>query len=169
MSEVLPAVGSNDKELSALVETVRCQCQPAARGAIESLTKTPTDAAAFAAVLYSALALDERAYTAKVLPLLTKSIEKSDSLAAARAVASALLADRKQIDAEALAKAVTDGVAGEDLTVLLAMACRRVDGEAWSTYRSAAAELIGQQPLSGHVVVLLNRLGAAQFPSLAQR
>ena len=91
------------------------------------------------------------------------------ALAAARAIAKALLADRDEIDTRALSKVVSDGVAGEDLTLLLAMACRRSGGDAWDAFRGAARELLCEQPLDGNLIVLVNRLAAGQLPLVARR
>jgi Ca-activated chloride channel family protein len=168
-SEALPAIGMDEKELAALVQLARSACEPAARDALATLEKEPNNPEVFAAVLYSALAMKDREFTAKLRPLLTKPEGEDNGLAVARTIASALLTHREQIDTTALASVVSGSVTGEDLTVLLAMACRRTGGDIWNTFRGAAIELIGQQPLDGHVVVLINRLAAAQLPSVVQR
>jgi hypothetical protein len=53
---------------------------------------------------------------------------------------------------------VTKGIQGDDLVVLTALACRRAGGEAWTAFRAESQSLLGNQPLSGAVVVLVNRL-----------
>jgi hypothetical protein len=170
VKETLSALGANDnKELSALESLARKTCEPAASDALAALEKKPDDSDAFAAVLYAALATRDADYTAKALPLLTKSSGKDDALSAARTIAKALLADRKQIDRAALANVVTGGVAGDDLTVLLAMAAARAGGEPSSAFRAAARELVGGQPLDGNLVVLISRLAARQLPLVAER
>ena len=141
-------------------------CEPAVREAMAAVEKNRDDAEAFAALLYATLAMRDAEFTAKALPLLTKSTGKDDALAAARTIAKALLADRGEIDAAALSKVVSDGVAGEDLTVLLAMACRRAGGDSWAA-SAERRELIGEQPLDGNLVVLVNRLAAGQLPLVA--
>ena len=45
------------------------------------------------------------------------------------------------------------------MVVMTALACRRSGGDVWDAFRAAQSELIGKQPLDGHVVVLVNRLG----------
>ena len=54
---------------------------------------------------------------------------------------------------------------GEDAVLLSALACRRADGDAYNKFRSQSRRILGQQPLNGHVVVLVNRL-ATPFPSV---
>ncbi len=132
------------------------------------MEKKPDDAETFASVLYASLAMRDKAFTAKVLPLLITSSGKDDSLLTLRTIAKALL-DGEQTDTAALAKVVSDGVAGEDLTLLLAMACKRTSNEAWDTFRGASRELVGEQPLDGNLVVLVNRLAMGRLPLVANR
>jgi hypothetical protein len=165
VNEAHGALGQKNEELAALVESADRACQPAADEAVAALAKKPDDGEAFAAVLYSVLARRNDRSTAKVLPLVSKSSGENDPLATARTIAKALLADRQSIDSESLAQLAGNGVAGADLTVLLAMACKRAGGEAWDAYRAAADELIGGQPLDGSVVMLVNRLAGASLPT----
>jgi hypothetical protein len=174
VSEALPAIGENEhnSELTALAKLAREACSPAADealSAIDKVEKNGNDTEAFPALLYATLAIRDAKFTAKALPLLTRSAGKDDALAAAKTIAKALLADRGQIDSAALSKVVSDGVAGEDLTLLLAVACRRASGDAWAAFRGASRELLGEQPLDGHLVVLINRLAAGQLPLVAQK
>jgi len=148
-------------ELGTLAKSVRSACTDAAGDAIAALEKSPTDADAFASVLYAALAMREDGeFTSKALPQLVTGPKDGPAaaLAAARTIAGALLADRSQVDQKALTPLVESGVAGEDMTVLLAMACQRCGGEVWDVFRAAAPELLGHQPLRGEIVVLINRL-----------
>jgi Ca-activated chloride channel family protein len=67
-----------------------------------------------------------------------------------------------------LIKLVRSGeVLGEDAVVLTALACRRVGGEAWSTFRAESTSMLGQQPLAGDVIVLVSELSAARLPLVA--
>jgi hypothetical protein len=169
VSEALAALGKGQGELASLAELAGRTCEPAAREALAALVKKSDDADAFSAVLYAALAIRDAEFMKKALPSLTKSAAKEEPLSAARTIAGALLADRGQIDSAALAKVIADGVAGDDLTLLLAMSCAREGGEKWDAFRAAARELIGEQPLDSNVVVLINRLSARQLPIVAQR
>jgi hypothetical protein len=58
---------------------------------------------------------------------------------------------------------VAKGVQGDDMVVLTALACRRAGGEAWEKFREEARTLLGDQPLSGSVVVLVNRLSRGEL------
>ncbi|HUS45826.1 MAG TPA: VWA domain-containing protein, partial [Phycisphaerae bacterium] len=148
------ALGAGD-----VPQAVRDAMNEAAKAALADLEKSPDDPAATFAVLYAALGVRDPSseFLAKARPLLTGG--KADSpLAAVRTVAKALLAEPKDVDAKALAEVVTKGVQGDDLVVLAALACRRAGGEAWTAFRAESQSLLGNQPLSGAVVVLVNRL-----------
>jgi hypothetical protein len=168
LNEALAAVGTEDEELSALAQSARRACESAVENAVQSLQKNQNDAGAFAAVLYSALAMRDEEFTKRVIPLLTKPMGDDTRLAAARTIAAALLTDSRQTHKSELTKTVENGVAGDDLTALLAFACKRTDREIWNAYRAAASDLIGEQQLDGNVVVLVNRLSAAAFPAVMQ-
>jgi Ca-activated chloride channel homolog len=164
VSETSRAVPQN-AELAGLAKLARSACGDAAGEAITTLEKSPTDSDAFASVLYAAMAMrDDEAYASKVLPQLIASHNDgaADTLAAARTIAGALLADRSKVDRAALRQLVESGVAGEDMTVLLAMACRRAGSDVWDAFRAAAPELLGHQALRGEIVVLINRLPQQQ-------
>ncbi len=59
-------------------------------------------------------------------------------------------------------------IRGEDLVVLTALAARKAGGEAWETFRIHQPELLGQQPLPGSVVVLVNRLASPRLSIFAR-
>ncbi|MGB2781115.1 MAG: VWA domain-containing protein, partial [Phycisphaerae bacterium] len=148
------ALGAGD-----VPQAVRDAMNESAKAALADLEKSPDDPAAYFAVLYAALGVRDPSseFLAKARPLLTGG--KADSpLADVRTVAKALLAEPKDVDAKALAEVVTKGVQGDDLVVLTALACRRAGGEAWTAFRAESQSLLGNQPLSGAVVVLVNRL-----------
>jgi hypothetical protein len=119
---------------------------------------------AFAGVLYAALSMrDDQQLVGKAVRLLTDSQPSDSPLAPARTVARILLASPKAADVEEILKMTESGVAGQDMTTMLAIACRRAGGEAWSTFRRHATDLLGNQPLAGSVLVLINRLNASQL------
>jgi hypothetical protein len=156
----------DETELNALAAAATALSRPAINTALTSLEKNPDDAAAFASVLYGALAFrNDAALRAKALPLLTTDKSADSPLASARVLAKSLLAGPQTVDRQALAALVDSDVAGEDMTVLVAFACRRAGNETWNTFRAASHEVLGEQPLSGDVVVLVNRLAGIQFPS----
>lgn len=73
-------------------------------------------------------------------------------------LANALLANSADVDQKALANTVRGELPGEDLVGPAAFACRQAGGAAWQTFRVEARRLLGNQPLAGDVVVLVNRL-----------
>jgi hypothetical protein len=168
-SEAAGAIDGGNAELAALVKTAGDVCEPAVRAATAALRKETSNRDAFSAVLYSALAMHDKAYTKEVFGLLTQSAAADDPLSPARTIAAGLLTDPGKLETPPLEKLVEGGVAGNDLTVLLAMACRRAGSDTWSAFRAASADLAGGQPLDGNVVVLLNRLSAAPFATTARR
>ena len=147
------------EESVAIPKAFRDGVQEAAKAALADLGKSPDDPAAYFAVLYTALGIRNASseFLAKAKPLLTES--KADSpLADVRTVAKALLAEPKDVDAKALAELVAKGVRGDDMVALTALACRRTGGETWTAFRAESRAILGDQPLSGAVVVLVNRL-----------
>jgi hypothetical protein len=147
------------EETIAIPKAFRDGVQEAAKAALADLEKSPDAPAAYFAVLYTALGIRNPSseFLAKAKPLLTEG--KADSpLADVRTVAKALLAEPKDVDAKALAELVAKGVRGDDMVALTALACRRAGGEAWTAFRAESRAILGDQPLSGAVVVLVNRL-----------
>jgi len=145
--------------LTALGREVEGRAGPGSRAALARLEKEPEDASALFAAVYGALAVNDAAMKSDVLRALAAG-EKADSpLGTLRTVARSLLAEPAAIDRAALAKVLDGGaVVGDDLVVLTALACRRAGGETWDRFREASADLLADQPLSGHVVVLIHRL-----------
>ncbi len=50
-----------------------------------------------------------------------------------------------------------------ETVVLTALACQRVGGDAWSTFRANSSDWLGNQPLPGEVIVLIHRLPGSTF------
>jgi hypothetical protein len=85
----------------------------------------------------------------------------------ARSLAAAVLGPAAELDPGRVAAAFRERNAGrpageyasgDDLVLLAALACRRAGGEPWRAFRAEARYLLGNQPLSGGLVVLVNRL-----------
>jgi hypothetical protein len=154
-------------ELAALAKAADDAASEAAADAVAALGKSQEDPAALFRAIYAALALrDDAAFLSKARPVLAKG----KALAPARTVVAALLAPADQIDRKALVELVSKqsaSIAGDDMVTLTALACRRAGGEAWGAFRAEARELLGRQPLSGSVVVLVNRLSGPSVPLLA--
>lgn len=141
------------KELAALAGSVRRQCRTAAAKAVAPLQQNPQDVSAILAAAYGAMAVDEADLKAQVLKAL--GTEPAALVFAVRG----LLGEPAEVDRGRLAELLASGgIAGEDLVVLTAMACRRAGNDTWSAFRAEMPELLGGQPLAGSVVVLANRL-----------
>jgi len=147
----------------------RAQEVAAHRGedALKTLKESPNDQTAFLSALYSVLArMDDEGYVATARPVLTlvpEGMNAGSPQAAMRVVAAALLGPATDVDAQRLTQLLAAGVQGEDMVVLAALACRRAGGEAWDAFRADAKYLMGNQPLSGGAVVLVNRLAWARL------
>jgi len=147
------------EESVAIPKAFRDGVQEAAKAALADLEKSPDAPAAYFAVLYTALGIRDPSseFLAKAKPLLTEG--KADSpLADVRTVAKALFAEPKDVDSKALTELLAKGVRGDDMVALTALACRRAGGEVWTAFRAESRAILGDQPLSGAVVVLVNRL-----------
>ncbi|HUW56709.1 MAG TPA: VIT domain-containing protein [Planctomycetota bacterium] len=158
-------VDTVESELAVLAKQVRTAARTSADDALAALEKSPGDVSAYVRVLYAALAsADDAELTAKALPLLTGEKAEASQLSDVRTVARALLVPVEKADGNALAELVRKGVRGDDMVVLTALACRRVGGDAWGAFRAEAKRLLGNQPLPGSVVVLINSLDRSRLP-----
>jgi hypothetical protein len=150
---------SDEKELAALAKTVSDRCRPAAEKALAALTEKPQDVATVLAAVYAALTISDEEFRAKVLAVLPDSVTGAASSHVARLAARGLLGDSTRFKGEELVKVIAEaGVVGEDVMVLVAMACHRAGGDTWTAFRAQMRDLLGDQPLPGSVVVLINRL-----------
>ncbi len=154
----------DEPQLANLVENARKLSGRCVTNAMKRVDKNAEDDDSFATLLYAALAMrDDADVRARALKLLRTDAEQA-SPSPAHLVAESLLKDRDHLDQGALSDLASNGVSGEDLTVLTALACRRAGGEAWQTFRAEAHELIGSQPLPGHTIVLIHRLSQNRLP-----
>jgi hypothetical protein len=159
-SQALP----DEKELAALADSVRKRCRPAAEEAMASLKDNPEDLSAILVAVYAAMVVNEAALSAQVLDALPDEPPADSPTAGAILAARGLLSKPGQINREQVEGLITTSVAGEDVTVLVALACRRAGGETWSGFRAQMQALLGEQPLPGSVVVLANRLSGSLPP-----
>jgi hypothetical protein len=154
-SQLLP----QEQELGALADWARARCRPATQATVAALRKDPADGSALLGTLYGALALRDARLAAEARTLLAKAEAEDSPLGAARTVARALMSEPEAIDRAALAQVIAgEHVHGEDLVVLAALACRRAGEQLWTAFRAESRELLGDQPLDGNVVLLVNRL-----------
>jgi hypothetical protein len=162
------ALSEND-ELAALTREALKQAGPAARAALARLEKEPEDASALFAAVYGPLAVNDAALKSDAQGAVAAGDEPDGPLGSLRTVARALLIEPAAIDHAALAKVLDGGaVQGDDLVVMTALACRRAGGETWDRFRAASADLLADQPLSGHVMVLIHRLPGPGSPLAAR-
>jgi len=148
--------------------------RPGAESALASLEKNPENWDQWMQVFYSALAYrNDDEFLARARRALLNTSSGKTQLAAARSFVRALL-DR-EVDPGAVAAAFEnrnpagasrDFALGDDRVVLAALACRKAGGEAWRSFRAEAGSLLGNQPLSGGVVVLVNRLSGRELAIL---
>ena len=161
-SRAMPA----NEELAELARDARRISRASAGAALDTLEAWPEDAAAFAKTLYAALAnRDEGAFVRRARRLLAADKVHNSALVPMRIVVAALLAPRGKADGASLVELVSNnggGIRGADMVVLTALACRRAGGEPWHAFRAASREIMSEQPLSGSVVVLVNRLAAGR-------
>ena len=151
----------DEPELAELSKMAKQKSVQAGKRAIESLGKKADAKAAYAQLLFAALAASsngDEQFVKQALPLLTKPKDATATLA------ETLLGSSPDKQIDALVKIVNEGAAGEDLVVLTAMACRRAGGEAWEQFRSKSHQIVGDQPLRGEVVLIVNRLASPVLP-----
>jgi hypothetical protein len=96
------------------------------------------------------------AYNAKLLTLLSAS--ETDEATKDLRLLGRVLIDAKitEADRKSLGELVAAGVGGADPVALIALACRKAGGSNWEQFRFHSRELLGEQPLPGEVVVLVN-------------
>jgi len=149
----------DEQELTALAASIRGQIRPAAEKALGTLVEKPDDITAILPAVYAAMAMEDTAQRAKVLAALPSETSENATLTATIIATRGLLGESLHPYDEQLTELLTSGgVAGEDVSVLLALACHRAGGEIRHAFRAARRDLLGAQPLAGSVVVLINRL-----------
>ncbi len=153
-SKALP----DEQELTALAQTALELAKAYLADTVTNVEKNAADAEAHVALLYLTLALrDDASLRASHQQLLTQP-SSDKTLEPTHFLAQSLFAPREQIDRAALAKLVVQGVSGDDMVLLTAIACRRAGGETWQTFRAEVRDLLGSQPLRGSTLVVIHRL-----------
>lgn len=164
-SRLLP----DHKEISAFANRVRDKCPPAAEKAVATLKDRPQELSAVLTAVYAAMTIGNTHAEANVLAALPHEVMADSPVAGALFAARGLLSSPHRIDGAQLGSLVAAGkVKGEDITVLVAMACHNAGGELWTAFRAEMKDLLGKQPLPGSVVVLINRL-SGNAPQLVMR
>jgi hypothetical protein len=109
-----------------------------------------------ASAIYAAVAnAADSAYRAKLLTLLSAS-ETDEATKDLRLLGRVLLGEAvRDADRKSLGDLIAAGVGGADP---VALAARRAGGATWETFRAQSRDLLGEQPLPGDLVILVNRL-----------
>src|SRR5262249_4998415 len=153
-SRALPA----EPELAALATAARDKSQAAITALLTEVGTDKGSSPIVVSSIFAALANPaDRAYSAKLLTLLAAagSDEATKDLCLLGRV---LLSEISEGDRKSLGELVAAGVRGADPIALTALACRKVGGETWDHFRAQSRELVGEQPLPGEVIVLVNRM-----------
>jgi hypothetical protein len=151
---------ADQRELAATAASIRRQVHTAVDEALSNCRKQSGDVSALLAAVYGAMAMDDATLNAKVLAALPSGTSDNPVLRAISIATRGLLGE--PLEHQQVGKLLaSDSVAGEDATVLLALACHRAGRETWSTFRVARQDLLGGQPLAGSVVVLVNCLSGS--------
>jgi len=153
-SRALPA----EKELAALATSARAKSQTAIAAVLTEAGSNKGSLPIMASGIFAALANPaDRAYTAKLLTVLSEK-ETDEATKDLRLLGRVLLGEVTDADRKSLGELVASGVGGADPVALIALACRKAGGTSWNVFRTHSRELLGEQPLPGEVIVLVNRL-----------
>jgi len=154
-ARVLPA----EKELTALATSARKRSAAATNAALTEAGTNKGSLAILASAIYAALANPaDAAYRAKLLTLLSAS-ETDEATKDLRLLGRVLLSEKAtHSDCQGVSELVTAGVGGADPVALVALAARHAGGSTWDHFRAHSRDLLGQQPLPGEVVILVNRM-----------
>jgi Ca-activated chloride channel family protein len=155
---------ADQPELASLADAVRGRCQPAVPKAVASLKQNPQDLETALAAVYATMTLNDPELRALALAALSDKGGVDRPLAGLELAARVLLGEAREVPGEPFGKLVDeDAIQGEDVVVLMALACRRADTASWAAFRAAMSEILSNQPLPGEVVVLVHRLSGHQI------
>jgi hypothetical protein len=149
-------------ELQTLAKAAAEKARPALTRLLEAKDRKP-DAAT--GVLYGVMALRD---DPRILRLATEILTRTASQPQ-QVVARTLLAEPTDADRQWLATVAPQPGLTEDTVVLIALSARRIGGDTWQAFRTRLPDLLSASPLSGDVVVLLNRLANPALPLVAAR
>jgi len=79
----------------------------------------------------------------------------------ARLIAESLLKPSARNDKALQAALSTRDIYGDDLVLLTCLIAKRRGGQLWQTFREEFPYIARQNQLSGHIVVITNRIGAS--------
>ena len=149
----------DDDELTTLAEKATSTVK-----VIKVLKPEDGDDSAYLTALYAALLLqnggDRNSQVDEALRQLMMMHEStSDSMT--RLIAEGWLSASPKADRELSNAIAAHQIRGDDNVVLTSLLAKRGGGQLWQTFREEMPSIVGEQPLNGHVVVLVNRLEAS--------
>jgi hypothetical protein len=157
-------------QLQQLAKLARSKAREALKSVMASSDDNVKDARAMLPTCYAALAMrDDDAQRQRAVELLRSAGTHDSPEATMAKFAVAILTEPTKVDRQGLAQLVTGRLAGADTVVLAALAARRAEGDMWRTFRANMQDVLGNQPLPGTVVVLVNRLANPALPWIAAR
>ena len=99
---------------------------------------------------------------------LLAEVRKNDELWITRIIAEALRSRSVNKERRLLTALLAHEIRGDDHVLLTSLIAKRRGGQLWDTFRQEMPDIVGQQPLNGHVVVALNRLEASELTFLPE-
>ena len=148
-----------DIELTALSENVLSKTKQM------KVLKSQSDSdEAYLGTLYTVLAhqtgnLRDREVD-RAIKTLIKETGDAD-LGAARLIAEGLLSPSEESDKALQAALSAHQIYGDDLVLLTCLIAKRRGGQLWRTFWEVLPDIARQSPLSGHTVVIVNRIAAS--------
>ena len=122
------------------------------------------DDTAYLTALYAALLLQNGgARNSQLDEALNQLMMKHESSTdpVTRLIAQGWLSASPKADRELSNAIAAHQIRGDDNVVLTSLLAKRGGGQLWQTFREEMPSIVGEQPLNGHVVVLVNRLEAS--------
>ena len=146
-----------DAELTALSKRVTSKIRKVKLPKLQD-----NSASAYLITLYAALTHQEAADKGLAKSLLMKIDKDRDTgMKTARLVAEGLLNPSKRND-KALQEAIsTHDIYGDDIVLLTCLLAKSRGGQLWQTFREEFPYIVRRNRLSGHVVVMISRIGAS--------
>lgn len=101
----------------------------------------------------------------KALKAIIKKIEDADlDVETAHLIAEGLLSPSEKNDRALQAALATHQIYGDDLVLLTCLIAKRRGGQLWQTFWEEFPDIAQQSRLSGHILVIVNRLAASRNP-----
>ena len=148
-----------DIELTALSENVLSKTKQ-----MKVLKPQSDSDEAYLGTLYTVLAHQTRNLRDREVDRAIKTLIKETGdadLGAARLIAEGLLSPSEESDKALQAALSAHQIYGDDLVLLTCLIAKRRGGQLWRTFWEVLPDIARQSPLSGHTVVIVNRIAAS--------